>query len=143
MENTIKLLLIDLPKARNSVLQYFGNCLQQFGLTAPQLIVLSELCGQEGEIYLSELIARIHLGRPTVSGILERLEAKNFLKRRALPSNRAHTLLEASMLGRLTYECAVLACKEEIDRLLRSFEADDCQQLDRLLDRLAKACQSP
>ncbi|MDA3951180.1 MAG: MarR family transcriptional regulator [Spirochaeta sp.] len=53
---------------------------KQYGLTGPQLIVISEI-GQSGTMTIGELARRISLSQATVTTILDRLELKELAER--------------------------------------------------------------
>ncbi len=53
---------------------------KQYGLTGPQLIVISEI-GQYGRMTIGELARRISLSQATVTTILDRLELKELATR--------------------------------------------------------------
>jgi DNA-binding MarR family transcriptional regulator len=53
---------------------------KQYGLTGPQLIVISEI-GQYGTMTIGELARRISLSQATVTTILDRLELKELAER--------------------------------------------------------------
>ena len=53
---------------------------KQYGLTGPQLIVISEI-GQYGSMTIGELARRISLSQATVTTILDRLELKQLATR--------------------------------------------------------------
>jgi DNA-binding MarR family transcriptional regulator len=53
---------------------------KQYGLTGPQLIVISEI-GQYGPMTIGELARRISLSQATVTTILDRLEIKELATR--------------------------------------------------------------
>ena len=77
---------------------------KQYGLTGPQLIVISEI-GQYGPMTIGELARRISLSQATVTTILDRLELKALAtrvrddrdKRRVYVSitDKARTILES------------------------------------------------
>jgi len=54
---------------------------KQYGLTGPQLIVISEI-GQYGPMTIGELARRISLSQATVTTILDRLELKELATRK-------------------------------------------------------------
>lgn len=53
---------------------------KQYGLTGPQLVVISEI-GQSGPMTIGELARRVSLSQATVTTILDRLEAKALANR--------------------------------------------------------------
>ncbi len=53
---------------------------KQYGLTGPQLVVISEI-GQSGQMTIGELARRVSLSQATVTTILDRLENKELATR--------------------------------------------------------------
>lgn len=60
------------------------------GLTVPQIAVLRQLNAEDG-LSLKELSQRLGLAHSTVSGIVDRLEQREFLHRRPDPDDRRFT----------------------------------------------------
>lgn len=54
--------------------------LQDYGLTVPQLMALQTIARLQ-PVMTSEIAKRIHLGQPTVTGILNRLENRRLIRR--------------------------------------------------------------
>jgi DNA-binding MarR family transcriptional regulator len=65
------------------------------GLTLPQVDVLRELTNANG-LSLKELSKRLGLVHSTVSGIVDRLEQRGFVQRRADPDDKRFTRIYAS-----------------------------------------------
>ena len=59
---------------------------QEFGLTMPQLRAIAQLCDQDG-VSQTELAQMIDSDPMTVSGVVERLEAKGLVRRAPHPSD--------------------------------------------------------
>lgn len=64
-------------------------------LTGPQQLVMEVLVRSDG-LSLKELSKRVSLSHSTVSGIVERLEKRGFLKRKADPDDRRFTIITPS-----------------------------------------------
>ncbi|HET8714508.1 MAG TPA: MarR family transcriptional regulator [Holophagaceae bacterium] len=71
----------------------------KFNLTAPQLWALWEL-GKDGPLSLKDLSARIQLHPSTVVGVVDRLEAKGLVARKADPEDRRRVRLSLTAAGR-------------------------------------------
>lgn len=64
-------------------------------ITEPQLNVLKALTLEDG-LSLKELSQRVGLAHSTVSGIVDRLERRNLLKRKVNPNDKRHTCIYLS-----------------------------------------------
>ena len=64
----------------NRITQYMDQQFLALDLTSTQSFILHYLVLHEGEhVYPKDLEKRFHLTHPTVSGVLQRLEAKDFV----------------------------------------------------------------
>lgn len=71
-----------------AIQQYSEEVLKEFGVTGPQLWLLKTL-RQEGGTSVSELTQKMYLHISTVSGIIDRLEAKGYVvRKREAPDRR-------------------------------------------------------
>jgi len=93
---------------------------EQYDLTGPQLATLRE-AHKLGEVTVSALARAIHLGQPTVSGILSRLERRGFVARARSEQDRRTVLLRMNDPGRQVLAEAPSLLQErlraELDRL--------------------------
>jgi len=64
-------------------------------LTGPQQLVMEVVVRSDG-LSLKELSKRVSLSHSTVSGIVDRLEKRGFLKRKADPDDRRFTVITPS-----------------------------------------------
>ena len=104
------------------------------GLTLPQVDVLRELTNANG-LSLKELSKRLGLVHSTVSGIVDRLEQRGFVQRRADPDDKRFTRIYASQsvmeyAGRTLYswrgnviaKALQLAAPAEREQIVKSIE---------------------
>lgn len=107
---------------------------QRTGLSAGQLFTL-QLVGAEPGLSLTELAERTMTDRTSAAGMVDRLEGRGLVERRASRVDRRRTEVFASRRGR-----ALLARAPEppTQRVLAALDALD----DASLDRLASALES-
>ena len=79
-QNSSTYVLTTLRKIIRAIDIHSRQLSKQFGLTGPQLVVISEI-GQAGPITIGELARRISLSQATVTTILDRLEIKELATR--------------------------------------------------------------
>lgn len=120
------------------------------GLTAPQMAVLQILMRQDG-ISLKEMSRAMNLAHSTVSGIIDRLESKGMLERRADPADGRITRLypSAPVKKFVTEELPKLAegpLQRALDRARRAERAQigaAIARLRQLLDETGRSVISP
>ena len=78
-DKLIGFLFSDIARFRGII---FENLMKPHGLTHAQAYVLNHLFLEDG-LTQTELAARMHVGTVTVSGLLDRLEARGFVRRSA------------------------------------------------------------
>jgi len=119
---------------------------RQFGLTGPQLTVI-KILEQLGDLSLSSLSGRIRARNSTVTGIIDRMEREDLVRRERSEVDRRMVLI------RLTRKGAALAGRIEIEpleifrRALLALPAGDLRELLRILGELQqqvrRAVESP
>ena len=83
-DNAIGFLFHDVARIRSLVYDYF---MQPHGLTRAQWRVLGTLLREDG-VTQRELCDRIEIGAVTLSGLIDRLEARGWVERREDPNDR-------------------------------------------------------
>ncbi len=76
----------------------YAQLLSQANVTLPQYALLSQLVST-GIIPMSEASKRLHLSKPAVTNLVDRLEQKKFLRRLPHSKDRRITLLEVQSSG--------------------------------------------
>ena len=92
-------ILTALRRVIRSVDIYSKKLNTALGLTTPQLLCLYTLAKSESMI-LKDLAPEVNLGVSTVNGIVDRLEAKQYLTRRRSEKDRRKVYLEISISGK-------------------------------------------
>ena len=119
----------------NRITQYMDQQFLALDLTSTQSFILHHLSLHENEaMYPKDIEKRLHLTHPTVSGVLQRLEAKNFI---VIEPDRADRRCKRIRLTDRARRCdeAVRHAFETLERLMCSGMSEEEQQtLLRLLD---------
>ena len=119
----------------NRITQYMDQQFLALDLTSTQSFILHHLSLHENEaMYPKDIEKRFHLTHPTVSGVLQRLEAKNFI---VIEPDRADRRCKRIRLTDRARRCdeAVRHAFETLERLMCSGMSEEEQQtLLRLLD---------
>lgn len=82
-----------------AIQQYSEEVLKEFGITGPQLWLLKTL-REEGGTSVSELSQKMFLHISTVSGIIDRLEAKGYVVRRREEPDRRVVMVYLTNAGK-------------------------------------------
>jgi len=88
-------LLSSIRKIIRSIDLHSKVLLKKYGLTGPQLMILSEI-GKSKDLSVSEIAKHISLSQATVTTILDRLEHQGFIVRKRGQSDKRKVYIEAS-----------------------------------------------
>lgn len=91
----------------------------EYNITAPQMICLYSLAGQE-EMTLSALAREVNLGMSTVNGIVDRLESKKMLTRTRSDKDRRKVILEITEAGLEVVRASPPLLQKRFSEALRS-----------------------
>jgi len=90
---------MSLLRAREAVMSKFIPSLKEHGLSAQQWRAIRSL-DQEDGIEISELSKRCYLLKPSMSRIVQNLEARKLIERRGVASDQRRTALFVTQAGR-------------------------------------------
>ena len=107
-----------------------------FGLTPVQFAALTALRANP-DVDATRLSHLIAFDRSTLGGVLDRLEAKGWLRRTAGPSDRRVKLLRLTLDGERQLRAAEPAVRRVQQRLLEPLPPADRATMLRLLGRIA------
>lgn len=77
-----------------------AGLLQPFDLSPASALVLSVLADSESSLRPNEIANRLIISRATVTGLLDTLESRGYVRRTAHPSDRRMLLIELTEVGR-------------------------------------------
>jgi len=131
--------IIDLSRNFNKSLKHkFHHYVQDSGFTLPQLSVISIL-EKHGEQKVSELSFKMGLSNSTVSGILDRLEQKDIIKRERTKNDRR--VVKISLTGKSQDFCNDFRKKKEeyLTQLLKKLSEQEIRDIIKGLEILNRA----
>ena len=131
--------IIDLSRNFNKSLKHkFHHYVQDSGFTLPQLSVISIL-EKHREQKVSELSFKMGLSNSTVSGILDRLEQKDIIKRERTKNDRR--VVKISLTGESQDFCNDFRKKKEeyLTQLLKKLSEQEIRDIIKGLEILNRA----
>ena len=106
-----------------------------FGLTGPQLVCLRALA-RRGAVTPSVLAREVSLSQGTVTGILDRLVARQLVTRERNPADRRQVTVTLTDSGRQLVDSAPSPLQERFVEHLSRLEAAEQERIRRTLDRV-------
>lgn len=110
-----------------------------FNITLPQFDVLSELDHAGEQLTMSDLSEKLMVSNGNVTGVVDRLERDNYVKRQASPTDRRVQHISLEEKGKKKFQEMASVHEQWVEGLLGDLSLDD---LDNLLDILKKTRSS-
>jgi len=132
---TTPFLTLALLQAREAAMQFFRPTLKANGLTEQQWRIVRTL-GQHGEMESCQLAERVCILKPSLTGVLNRMERDGLIQRRKADHDRRRLYFDLTAQGRARFTAMWDAVAVNHRRLQEKFDADKVAQLLALLDDL-------
>lgn len=135
--NNLPYLLI---KSSRKLRKRLDQSLQEFDLTAAQFSVINQIRMSEMPVTAAQIAERLESDRPTISGILTRLEKKGLVEKVDHPTDRRSAFVKVSedaeaLVARITERSEELT--QEIFSIFSKQEKGQLEQMMlRLLERI-------
>ena len=131
------LVVLRLRKVGKAVKHRIASRAEELGVTPSQLSVLWRLFEQDG-VLTSSLIESTGLDGGTITGVIDRLERKKFVRRERGAEDRRVVRVFLTDAGRKLQEPlrAIIASLDEL--AIAGWEAEDVRRFVELLDRLGE-----
>ncbi|WP_412462311.1 homoprotocatechuate degradation operon regulator HpaR [Pseudomonas sp. SC11] len=130
-------LTLTLLQAREATMAFFRPALNAHDLTEQQWRVI-RILRQQGELESHQLAELACILKPSMSGVLKRLERDGVVARRKSSEDQRRVLINLTVKG----QQAFLAMSEEMgrnyDKILSQFGEAKLQQLTQLLEEMKK-----
>jgi MarR family transcriptional regulator, temperature-dependent positive regulator of motility len=105
------------------------------GLTPVQFAAMAALRQRPG-VDQATLSALIGYDRATIGGVIDRLEVRGLVERRAAPEDRRQKLVSLTAPGRRTHDRALGEVEAMQERLLAPLTAQERREFDRLCRKM-------
>ncbi len=135
MKSNEERILCSLRRIIRGVDIYSRQLNTRLGLTAPQLLCLREIVATEN-MTLSDLSHKVDLSASTLTGIIDRLEAKGFVSRMRSSSDRRKVNLCPSLKGIEIISSAPSLLQDNFAESLANLDANEQQQLIQSLEKI-------
>ena len=109
----------------------------QFRITGPQLICLRAVV-EQGTATSIEVARRVHLGASTIVGVMDRLEAKGFVRRRRNPEDRRAVIVTATPAGKALVARTPYPLQYSLERATKGLPRADREAMAAAMERLVR-----
>jgi DNA-binding MarR family transcriptional regulator len=122
-------------KIHRAIRKELDNKFKEFSITPPQFEVLVLLWAEDG-LLLSELGRKLSRDGPTITGVVDRMEKKQLVKRTRDERDRRAIKIVLTLKGvRLKGKLTTLR-NEIIDKTIGNFTRNELEQLEYLLTKI-------
>ncbi len=124
-----------LGKAARKVTRAYREEIAAYGLTHSQFFLMVAVMEEEG-LLPSELADKTSQDRPTITGVLDRLEKDQWIKRKADPKDRRTLRIYLGPRGNKVRTQILNLFEETNQKLLKRFSKKEWEQMQSFLVRL-------
>ena len=134
---------IVLIQAREALMSHFRPMLNEIGITDQQWRII-RLLAENGTMDFQDLAAQACILRPSLTGILTRLEKMDYVVRLKPSNDQRRVYLKLTKIGESLYESFCPRVDDLYDLLQDRFSQAKLQQLGQLLQEFTKiAAENP
>lgn len=128
-------LTLNLLQAREVAMSFFRPSLKDIGLTEQQWRVV-RILSQQGELEINRLADLACILKPSMTGVLARMEAAELVMRRRSEHDQRRVLVKLTATGDSCFENMSGCMEENYERLQECYGAEKLQTLLVLLNDL-------
>lgn len=115
---------------------------RRFELSNAQYEVLQILAAQSGPMSLSEISRMLVVSNANVTGLIDRMEAQNLVRRKTNPDDGRVRLIEVTATGRSRYKQAHTVLSAAVGEFLQGFKDAEIANFVKALDVLHMRAQA-
>jgi homoprotocatechuate degradation regulator HpaR len=130
-------LTLTLLQAREATMAFFRPALNAHDLTEQQWRVI-RILHQQGELESHQLAELACILKPSMSGVLKRLERDGVVARRKSPEDQRRVFISLTDKGQQAFMAMSEEMARNYERILSQFGEDKLQQLMQLLNEMKK-----
>ncbi|HZR46200.1 MAG TPA: MarR family transcriptional regulator [Candidatus Manganitrophaceae bacterium] len=120
-----------------AIQQYSEEVLKEFGVTGPQLWLLKTL-PREGGTSVGELSRKMYLHISTVSGIIDRLEAKSYVARKRGEADRRVVTVHLTAAGKRIVDKAPEPSQGKLLHSLQNLSEKEVLEMHEALQKIVR-----
>ena len=128
-------LTLALLQAREAAMSFFRPSLNEHGLTEQQWRII-RILEQHGELEIYQLAELACILKPSMTGVLVRMEAAGMVHRRKAEQDQRRVLITLADKGKASFESMSQCMEANYQRLQEQLGAQKLQTLLGLLDEL-------
>ena len=117
------------------------SALKDFGITTPQFDLMVKIYFN-GDMTQGKLTQELHLAKSTVSGLLDRLESKNFIKREKDMNDKRNVIISLTNKGNAVIERVIEERVKFLRKLIKDFDEKEVHTLINSLEKLVEASEN-
>ncbi len=137
MKNYELRILTAIRRVIRSVDKYSRKIYTELGLTTPQLLCLDAL-GKNNHIITKELAKHVNLSESTVIGIVDRLEAKQYLTRERSKEDRRKVYLSLTDAGKGILSETPSLLQDKFSTALSELKNDELEIITKSLEQVVE-----
>jgi len=122
-------------KIHRAMRRFFEFQMKKYDITPPQFEVLITLWGEDG-LVLSDLGRRLSRDGPTITGIIDRMEKKNLVKRKRSNHDRRIIQVFLTTKAQEMKDDLMKMQQDASSDIVKNFSTDEIQLLEDLLSKL-------
>ncbi|WP_201219223.1 homoprotocatechuate degradation operon regulator HpaR [Pseudomonas sp. S32] len=130
-------LTLTLLQAREAAMAFFRPALNAHDLTEQQWRVI-RILRQQGELESHQLADLACILKPSMSGVLKRLERDGIVSRRKSSEDQRRVFISLTVKGQQAFMSMSEEMNRNYEKILRQFGADKLHALMQLLDEMKK-----
>ena len=131
---------ISLIQARESLMTHFRPILNEAGITDQQWRII-RLLAENGTLDFQELATRVCILRPSLTGILTRLEKVGYVVRLKPSNDQRRVYLKLTAAGEKLYNSVSTLVDQRYDEIEKKLSKEKVEQLQTLLGELSEIGQ--
>jgi DNA-binding MarR family transcriptional regulator len=134
---------MNLVRTADLLVKNIAELVQPFGLSPSSALVLGILADSAAPLPPNQIAERLIISRATVTGLLDSLERRGYIRRLPHATDRRMLLIELTDTGRQVAHDFRLLVHRHQKSWLAALDQDEQQQLIQLLHRLQAALAEP
>ena len=130
--------LRELARTYQAFESYSATHIRTLGLTPPQFDIIATLGNTDGMSF-KELGESTLITKGTLTGVVDRLVAKNLVRRTASPSDGRSQIAQLTPEGEALFAQAFPAHLNHVEQAFKNFSRSDLSDIEAALQRLRQA----